>query len=53
MLYRLQYRDLAVKSEAGVTYRVRISNLATRQEAAALGAKLKGQMGIAEPKISK
>ena len=42
-----------VKSEAGITYRVRISNLATKAEAAALGAKLKGQMGITEPKVSK
>jgi hypothetical protein len=42
-----------VKSEAGTNYRVRISSLATRQEAAALGSKLKGQMGIAEPKVSK
>ncbi len=42
-----------VKSEAGVIYRVRISNLATKEEAAALGAKLKAQLGFAEPKVSK
>jgi hypothetical protein len=42
-----------VKSEAGTTYRVRISNLASKREAEALGGKLKGQMGIAEPKVSK
>ena len=42
-----------VTTEAGVNYRVRISNLATQQEAAALGAKLKTQLGFAEPKVSK
>ena len=42
-----------VKSEAGTNYRVRISHLATKQEAAALGGKLKGKMGITEPKVSK
>ena len=42
-----------VTTEAGINYRVRISNLATQQEAAALGAKLKAQMGFAEPKVSK
>ena len=42
-----------VTSEAGTVYRVRISHLATREEAAALAGKLKGQLGIAEPKVSK
>jgi hypothetical protein len=42
-----------VTSEAGVNYRVRMSNFATQQEAAALGAKLKTQLGFAEPKVSK
>lgn len=42
-----------VKSEAGINYRVRISNLGSKKEAEALGGKLKGQMGIAEPKVSK
>ncbi len=42
-----------VTSEAGVNYRVRISHLATKEEAAKLGAKLKDQMGFAEPKVSK
>jgi hypothetical protein len=37
----------------GINYRVRISNLATKEEAAALGAKLKAQMDFAEPKVSK
>ncbi len=36
-----------------VTYRVRISNLATQAEAAALGEKLKSQMGLNETKVSK
>ena len=42
-----------VTTEAGINYRVRISNLATQPEAAALGTKLKAQMGFAEPKVSK
>ena len=42
-----------VKSEAGITYRVRISHLASKQEAEVLGARLKGQMGITEPKVSR
>ncbi len=42
-----------VKTEAGTNYRVRISHLASKQEAAALGDKLKGKMGIAEPKVAK
>ena len=42
-----------VTSETGTSYRVRISNLASKQEAAALGAKLKGGMGINEPKVSR
>ena len=41
-----------VKSEAGTLYRVRISNLPSRQEAEVLAGKLKGNMGIVEPKIS-
>ena len=42
-----------VKSEAGTTYRVRISHFASKQEAAAVGEKLKGKMWITEPKVSK
>jgi hypothetical protein len=42
-----------VKKEDATTYRVRISHLASKQEAEALGGKLKGQMGITEPKASK
>ena len=42
-----------VKKEDATTYRVRISHLASKQEAEALGGKLKGQMGITEPKVSK
>jgi hypothetical protein len=49
--YAAQIRP--VRSEAGINYRLRISNLATKAEAAALGAKLKAQMGFAEPKVSK
>ena len=41
-----------VTTEAGTTYRVRISNLATKQEAEALGGRLKGLPGITEPKAS-
>jgi hypothetical protein len=42
-----------VKAEEAVSYRVRISNLMTREEAMALGEKLKGKMGVTEPKVSK
>lgn len=42
-----------VKKEDATTYRVRISHLASKQEAATLGGKLKGQMGITEPTVSK
>ncbi|HEV2007849.1 MAG TPA: SPOR domain-containing protein [Burkholderiales bacterium] len=42
-----------VKNASGTMYRVRISNLPGRQDAAALAGKLKGTMGIAEPKVSK
>jgi len=41
-----------VTTEAGQIYRVRISNLPNRNEAAALGARLKGRLGVAEPKVS-
>lgn len=49
--YAAQIRP--VTSDAGINYRVRISNLATKVEAAALGAKLKTQLGFAEPKVSR
>ncbi|MEO8442562.1 MAG: FecR domain-containing protein [Betaproteobacteria bacterium] len=49
--YAAQIRP--VTSEAGINYRVRISNLATKAEAAALGTKLKAQLGFAEPKVSR
>ena len=49
--YAAQIRP--VTSDAGINYRVRISNLATKEEAAALGAKLKAQLGFAEPKVSR
>jgi hypothetical protein len=49
--YAAQIRP--VTSDAGINYRVRISGLATKEEAAALGAKLKTQLGFAELKISK
>ncbi len=41
-----------VKSEAGTAYRVRISNLPSKQEAEVLAGKLKGKMGITKPKVS-
>ena len=41
------------KSETGYRYRVRISHLPSRQEAEALAGKLKGSMGIADPKVSR
>lgn len=42
-----------VTSEAGTVYRVRISHLASREEAAILGAKLKGKLGVTEPKVAR
>jgi hypothetical protein len=42
-----------VTNASGTLYRVRISNLPGRQDAAALAGKLKGKMGIAEPKVAK
>ena len=42
-----------VKTAEGLIYRVRISNLPDRREAAALAAKLEGKMGIAGPRVSK
>ena len=49
--YAAEIRPL--KSEAGQIYRVRIAHLPSRQEAEALAGKLKGRMGIAEPKVSR
>lgn len=49
--YAAQIRP--VTSESGTTYRVRISNFATREEAAALGEKLKGKFGITAPTVSR
>ena len=42
-----------VKKEEATVYRVRISHLASKQEAEVLGGKLKGKMGITEPKASR
>jgi hypothetical protein len=42
-----------VVDDKGANYRVRISHFATKEEAAALGGKLKGKMGVTEPKVSK
>ena len=42
-----------VTGEAGTIYRVRISHLASKEEAAVLAGKLKGKMGIAEPKVTR
>jgi hypothetical protein len=41
-----------VKTEAGLIYKVRISNLPSRQEAEMLAGKLKGKLEIAEPKVA-
>ncbi len=49
--YAAEIRPVA--GDKGAIYRVRISNFATRAEAVALGGKLKGKMGIVEPKVSK
>ena len=48
--YAAQIRPL--KKEEALIYRVRISNLASRQEAQALGAALKGKFGITEFRVS-
>jgi hypothetical protein len=42
-----------VTREAGTVYRVRIAHLASQQEAAALAGRLKGTLGIAEPKVAR
>jgi cell division septation protein DedD len=49
--YAAEIRPVA--RDAGTTYRVRISNFATKAEAAAIGGKLNGKMGVTEPKVSK
>jgi cell division septation protein DedD len=49
--YAAEIRPVA--SDAGTTYRVRISNFATKAEAATVGSKLKGKMGVTEPNVSK
>ncbi len=49
--YAAEIRPL--KTEAGLIYRVRISHLPSRQDAEVLAGKLKGRMGIAEPKVSR
>jgi hypothetical protein len=41
------------RSGAGQVYRVRLSNLPNRKEAEALAARLKGNMGVAAPKVSR
>jgi hypothetical protein len=41
-----------VKSADGQIYRVRIAHLPSRQEAQALAGKLRGRLGVAEPKVS-
>ena len=42
-----------LKTEAGQIYRVRLAHLPSREEAQALAARLKGKLGIAEPKVSR
>ena len=42
-----------VSSGKGIDYRLRISHLASKEEAAVLAGKLKGRMGITEPKVSR
>ncbi|MDP2708044.1 MAG: FecR domain-containing protein [Burkholderiales bacterium] len=49
--YAAEIRPL--KSDTGPIYRVRIAHLPSWQEAEALAGKLKGSMGIAEPKVSR
>lgn len=49
--YAAEIRPL--KTEAGQIYRVSISHLPNQREAEALAGKLKGRMGIAEPKVSR
>jgi hypothetical protein len=48
--YAAEIRPL--KKEEATTYRVRISNLMSKPEAAALGAALKGKFGINETRVS-
>ena len=49
--YAAEIRPLK-KEETGTTYRVRISNLMSKQEAGLLGAALKGRFGITETRVS-
>ena len=42
-----------VSSGKGIDYRLRISHLASKKEAAVLAGQLKGRMGITEPKVSR
>lgn len=51
--YAVQIRPVTGKGDTGITYRVRIANLPSKQEAEALAGKLKGKMGVKEPKVSK
>lgn len=41
-----------IKTETGLSYRVRIVNLPSAKEAKALAEKLKGKLGITEPKVA-
>ncbi len=49
--YAAEIRPL--KKEEATTFRVRISNLMSQKEAAALGASLKGRFGITETRVSR
>ena len=49
--YAAEIRPVA--GDKGANYRVRISNFASKEEAAALGGKLKGKLGVTEPTVSK
>ena len=49
--YAAEIRPLS--SAKGIDYQLRISHLASKEEAAVLAGKLKGKMGITEPKVSR
>lgn len=42
-----------VKTETGLVYKLRVSNLSSRQEAEALAGEIKGRLEIAEPRVSR
>ncbi len=42
-----------VKSESGMIYKLRVSNLSSKHEAEALAGEIKGRLEIAEPRVSR